>query len=235
MKKDRNKQITRLILLLVIAVVFGSFVVEEPIPLKKPVYTFGIDISHYQETVNWDKVVASTHPIHFVFMRSTMGSNSKDTQFERNWKKAGEKKYIRGAYHYYRPYENSAKQFRNYSKHVKLNAGDFPPILDIEKASPYGAENLRKGVLNWLKLAEEHYKVKPVIYTGKKFYNEYLKGHVDDYPLWIASYSKRSSLRGIDWTIHQFSDKVKINGIRGHVDGNNFKGDVNDLKEMCIK
>jgi len=51
---------------------------------------------------------------------------------------------------------------------VKLKAGDFPPILDIEKASPYGAENPRKGVLNWLKLGEEHYKVKPVIYWKKR-------------------------------------------------------------------
>jgi len=164
-----------------------------------------------------------------------MGSDSKDSQFDRNWKNARQKNYIRGAYHYYRPYENSARQFRNYSKHVNLKEGDFLPILDIEKPSPYGPENLRKGVLNWLKLAEEHYNVKPVIYTGKKFYNEYLKGHVDGYPLWIASYSRRSSLRGIDWTIHQFSDKVKITGIRGYVDGNNFNGDLTDLQGMCIK
>ena len=118
---------------------------------------------------------------------------------------------------------------------MNLKEGDFLPILDIERPSPYGAENLRKGVLNWLKLAEEHYNVKPVIYTGKKFYIENLKGYVDGYPLWIAAYSKRSSLRGIDWTIHQFSDQVKITGIRGNVDGNNFKGDLTELKGMCIK
>lgn len=234
MNKNRNIQIARLGLLLLIALVFGSSI-NDDVNSSKKAYTFGIDISHYQEKVDWDKLVTSDHPIRFVFIRSTMGSDSRDSQFERNWKNAREKEYIRGAYHYYRPYENSTKQFRNYSKHVKLKKGDFVPILDIEKPSPYGAANLRKGVLNWLKLAEEHYKVKPVIYTGKKFYNDYLKGHVDDYPLWIASYSKRSSLRGIDWTIHQFSDRVKVTGIKGNVDGNNFKGDLSDLEEMCIK
>ena len=48
MKKDRNKQIVRLGLLLVVAVVLGSFVIEESIPSEKAVYIFGIDISHYQ-------------------------------------------------------------------------------------------------------------------------------------------------------------------------------------------
>ena len=219
----------------VTVVIFSSAAVRDPIHLKKTTSTFGIDISHYQGHVNWSKVAKSDHEIQFVIMRSTMGDDKKDTQFDRNWKEAGENGFIRGAYHYYRPHENSTRQFKNYSKHVKLVTGDFPPVLDIEQSSPYGAENLRKGVLNWLKLAEEHYNVKPVIYTGKTFYNENLKGHVDGYPLWIASYSRGSSLRGIDWTIHQFSKEVKVTGIREYVDGNNFKGGVNDLKGMCIK
>ena len=89
-------------------------------------------------------------------------------------------------------------------------------------------------MLNWLKLAEEHYGVKPIIYTGLKFYNDYLKGHVDEYQLWIASYSKDSRLDEIQWTFHQFSDELRVKGIKGPVDGNNFKGDLEGLKEMRI-
>jgi GH25 family lysozyme M1 (1,4-beta-N-acetylmuramidase) len=95
-----------------------------------------------------------------------MGINGEDRFFEENWEKAKQYNYIRGAYHYYRPNENSLKQFENFKSVVKLDKGDFIPILDIEKESKFGRENLRTGVLNWLKLAEEEYGVKPMIYTS---------------------------------------------------------------------
>lgn len=225
---------TRWGILLLSVFTFSLAVAEDPIPTRKATFTQGIDISHYQGHVNWPKLATSDREIHFIFMRSTMGDDKKDAQFDRNWKKAGENNYIRGAYHYYRPHENSARQFKNYSSHVKLKAGDFPPILDIEKPSPYGSENLRRGIKNWLRLAEEHYGVKPVIYTGIKFYNDHLKGHVDGYHLWIASYSEDPGLNEIAWTFHQFSDELTILGIRGPVDGNHFKGDLEELRQMRI-
>ena len=235
MNKVQKKDFTRWSILLLSVFIFRTALAKDPIPAKRLIFTLGIDISHYVGHVNWLKFATSDHDIEFVFMRSTMGDDRKDSQFERNWKKAGENGYIRGAYHYYRPYENSAKQFKNYSRHVKLIEGDFPPILDVEKLGPYSINNLRKGVLNWLKLAEEYYNVKPVLYTGLKFYTDYLKGYVDDYPLWIASYSENAALDEIDWTFHQFSDKFKIKGAKESVDGNYFKGDLEELKEMRIK
>ena len=116
-------------------------------------YTFGIDVSHYQGKINWDTVKTSSHPIEYVFIRATMGKNKKDHQFLQNWKSAKKQDYVRGAYHYYRPSENSTKQFNNFKSVVSLETGDFIPILDIEKESIFGRKNLRKGILNWLKLA----------------------------------------------------------------------------------
>ena len=45
------------------------------------------------------------------------------------------KSFLRGAYHYFRPNENSTLQAQNFIKNVKLQPGDLPPILDIEKIS----------------------------------------------------------------------------------------------------
>ena len=42
-----------------------------------------------------------------------MGKNGKDVFFQRNWKGAQEEGFILGAYHYYRPNENSTQQFEN--------------------------------------------------------------------------------------------------------------------------
>jgi len=198
-------------------------------------YLFGIDISHYQGKVDWNEMRTSHHPIEYIFIRATMGISGKDQRFKENWKKAKQHNYIRGAYHYYRPNENSTKQFENYKSTVKIEGGDFIPILDIEKESKLGRENLREGVLNWLKLAEQEYGVKPMIYTGLKFYQYILKGYVDEYPLWIAAYSGKHRLKNEKWTFHQFTEKVKVKGIKTTVDGNDFNGEIEDLKKMCKK
>ena len=197
--------------------------------------SFGIDISHFQGTINWDEVKSSAHPIEYVFVRATMGSDGKDKQFKRNWKATKGSGYIRGAYHYYRPNENSVLQFQNFARTVELSAGDFPPVLDIEEMGKYGKENLIAGVLNWLSLAEEYYGIKPIVYTGSNFYHQYLKGHIEDYPLWIAAYSGSHRLKGVNWSFHQFSDKMRVTGINSFVDGNSFNGKISDLENLRIQ
>lgn len=197
-------------------------------------YVFGIDVSHYQGKIDWNELSTSHHSIEFIFIRATMGVDDIDRCFERNWNNAKANNYIRGAYHYYRPNENSTKQFENFKSVVRLENGDFFPVLDIEKESRFGREKLREGVLNWLKLAEEEYGVKPIVYTGLKFYQHILKGHIDDYPLWIAAYSGKHRLKPVEWTFHQFTEKVRVKGIKSTVDGNDFKGDLIELNKIRI-
>lgn len=196
---------------------------------------FGIDVSHYQGRINWSEVKASEDSIKFVFIRSTMGVDGKDKRFQYNWKKARAQGFVCGAYHYYRPNENSTKQFNNYAASVKLRDGDFMPILDVESASKYGTENLRKGVLNWLRLAEEKYGRKPMVYTGNYFYWVYLAGYIDDYPHWISCWTgDELSLTNIEWDFRQFTQEGRIDGIKENVDGNYFKGELIDLKNKLI-
>ena len=198
-------------------------------------YIFGIDISHYQGKINWNKLQKSHHPIKYIFIRSTMGDDGVDSRFQKNWKNAKKNGYIRGAYHYYRPNENSTKQFTNFSNNTVLKKGDFIPILDVEEPSKLGKKNLQTGVLNWLKLAEAKYGVKPMIYSGRKFYENQLKGVIDkSYPIWIASYSDKRKVKHINWKFHQFTERVKVKGISGRVDGNDFQGSLTDLGKMCI-
>lgn len=210
--------------------------INENTYLSSSKYIFGIDISHYQGVINWNEVRTSHHPIEFIFIRATMGSDGKDYQFKKNWTKAKEHGYLRGAYHYYRPNENSVEQFDNFKNTVSLNRGDFIPILDVEKESKFGKENLQQGVLNWLKLAEQHYGVKPMVYTGLSFYKDNLKDLINDYPLWIAAYSgSKSRLSKTHWSFHQFTENVRVKGVRASVDGNDFKGDLVELYDMCIQ
>lgn len=197
---------------------------------------FGIDVSHYQDKIDW-KMLKNNNaefPLGFVFIRATAGKNSVDGQFSDNWEGAKESGYLRGAYHYYRPDENSIKQADNFIKTVKLSKGDLPPVLDIEKI-PNGQslDSLQAGLKRWLTKVEKHYGMKPIIYSGESFYTDFLKEEFEGYDLWVASYSFFEDEINNDWLIWQFTDKGELKGIKGMVDVDIYNGSFTELKGMC--
>lgn len=218
--------------------------VSEQVKVDKIINSFtnnliGIDVSHFQGRINWSKVglINDSTSLAFVILRATMGKNSVDKRFEENWNSVKDSTIVMGAYHYYRPNENSTKQANNFIANVNLNTGDIIPILDIEKhSSIQSVSRLRKGLLNWLKIIEEHYGVKPIIYTGDNFYNTYLnKPEFIKYPKWIANYNHISSPGTSDWDIWQFSDAVKVDGINELVDLNILASDSLLLNKLIMK
>lgn len=199
---------------------------------------FGIDISHYQSNVKWNDVrwIYEDYPIHFVIVRSTMGTNTKDLTYSKNWKSLHNSHFIRGAYHYYRPDESSTEQAQNFINTVKLFPGDLPPILDIEKNPKNQSINQMKvGIRNWLDIVERHYGVKPILYAPHKYFDNYLSPEFNDCVIWIANYNTWISTPQSHWTVWQFSEKGKVNGINGHVDLNIFNGNLEDLNKLRIK
>lgn len=213
----------------------GRITPAETVVKKESGYIFGIDVSHYQGWIDWNRVKQSTHPIRFVLIRSTMGIDGEDLHYVRNWVSAADAGYLRGAYHYYRPDEDASEQFRNFRSRVQLHPGDLPPVLDVEALGKSTPETVRQGALTWLREAEKAYGIRPILYTGRNFYLQHLKGHTDGYPLWIAAYDGEHRVREIPWTLHQFTDAVQVLGIREPVDGNNFRGSEADLKGLCLK
>ena len=199
---------------------------------------FGIDVSQYQVTIDWDNVEAieEQFELKFVVVRATAGSNKVDLKFKKNWKNLTESMYIQGAYHYYRPDENSTDQANNFIKNVKLRKGHLPPILDIEKM-PKGQsmEKLKEGLQNWLSIVEKHYRVKPIIYTGEKYYEDFLQQDFPSYQFWIANYNPWKEKIEADYLMWQFTEKAKLHGINELVDVNVFNGSIDDLKKVCIK
>lgn len=196
----------------------------------------GIDVSQYQGTIHWDEVAAveNNFPIKFVFIRATVGKNKVDNAFETNWD-ASRKKFIRGAYHYYRPNENSLAQAQNFIANVKLSKGDLPPVLDIE-AMPKNQtiDSLKVGLKRWLEKVDAHYQVKPIIYTNEKFYEAFLKEEFSDYQFWIANYNFFVETMQEDWLFWQFTEKATIPGIKGNVDVNIYNGTPKMLQYMTL-
>jgi len=196
----------------------------------------GIDVSEYQGKINWDEVhwVENNFRLQFVYIRATVGKNKVDAQFAKNWKGA-KKKLICGAYHYYRPNENSLEQANNFIKNVKLRLGDLPPVLDIE-AMPknQSIDSLKVGLKRWLEKVDAHYQVKPIIYTNEKFYEAFLKEEFSDYKFWIANYSFFDETLQDDWLIWQFTEKATVSGIDGNVDVNIYNGTTKMLQYLTL-
>lgn len=188
----------------------------------------GIDISEYQGKINYPglQLQLQNHQIEFMVIRATMGDDGLDSRYKENWESIQTLPLTRGVYHYYRPNENSAKQAQNFIKTVKLQSGDLIPVLDIEKHSTIQSrEKLREGIKNWLRIVEEHYGVKPMIYTGDRFFWEVLHDHgFDEYPIWVANYNRIKEPETENWVIWQFTEKGELPGIKEKVDLNLLRG-----------
>lgn len=199
----------------------------------------GIDISHYQGKINWEKLSNAQiehSPIRFVVIKATEGSTQIDDCFQDNFKNARDYGFIRGAYHFWSNKSSARDQARFFLKKVHLKDGDLPPVLDVEnKPEDMSVEDFQREILTWMHIVEDKYHVKPILYTYYKFKNQYLNTPVfDDYPYWIAHYYVDEIEYEGDWKFWQHTDAGRLPGIRGTVDFNLYNGSFYDLKKLCI-
>ena len=198
----------------------------------------GIDISHYQDRINWEKLRNANigdAPVSFVFIKATEGEKLFDDNFNKNFANAKRNDLVRGAYHFFVPGVGPKKQAEFFLRIVQLEPGDLPPVLDIEKKGNLTSEQLRRDVKIWLDLVEKEYGVKPILYTGYKFKVDYLNTpEFDAYPYWIAHYYVDKLAYKGKWTFWQHTDCGKVSGIKGFVDCNIFNGTFEDLHRLTL-
>ncbi|GGE67845.1 lysozyme [Pedobacter psychrotolerans] len=207
------------------------------IPKKYTVH--GIDVSYYQGKINWQKVKAMKEDevkVSFAFIKATEGILQVDPYFQRNWREAPKAGIICGAYHFFRPKKSGKAQAKFFLQVVNIEKGDLPPVVDIETLDGVSPLRMRLELSDFLTYVEMKTGVRPIIYTGLKFYEDNLEGKLDEYPLWIAHYYQpKLRLDKSRWKFWQHSDKAKINGIGHVVDFNAFNGDSTLLANMLVK
>ncbi|MBI5915063.1 MAG: lipoprotein [Bacteroidetes bacterium] len=196
----------------------------------------GIDVSHYQKQIDWGRIASQN--VHFAFIKATEGQTMQDTLFCKNWDEMKAAGIRRGAYHFFRPGVSAELQARNFIATIDLQHGDLPPVLDVEVTDGYTADALAEGVKDWLAIVEDNYKIKPVVYSNQKFFNQYLAGQVQDFPVWVARYSswrKPALADGYDWAFWQYGNRGHLQGIDGDVDFNVFNGSMADLTGLTLQ
>jgi lysozyme len=194
----------------------------------------GIDLSRHQSKVNWDAVAADG--ISFAFVKATEGRRHSDTFYCRNWAEMKRVGIKRGAYHFFRPSIDPKEQADNFIANVDMQYGDLPPVVDVEMDDDMPREEVAKQLKTWLYLVEIKYSIRPIIYTHYKFYNKFIAGEFDKYPIWIAKYGGEAPRLGgsAKWWFWQYGNKGKINGIDGYVDFNVFYSTKEDLESICL-
>jgi lysozyme len=201
----------------------------------------GIDVSRHQQNIDWEAVSKMKHndvSISFVYIKASEGKTISDNYFKQNWRAVKDNGMLRGAYHFYRPHLTAEVQANLFfSQLPKLEKGDLPPVLDIEIKGNTPVSTMRKGLKKWLVMVEKKYGVTPIIYTNYSFHKNYLNTpEFKKYPLWIAHYKTPNLYHKMsNWHFWQHTDRANVNGIRGGVDFNVYKGSLDELKTLCKK
>jgi lysozyme len=175
-------------------------------------------------------------PVSFVIIKATEGMTLVDDKFDYNFREARENGLIRGAYHFFVPGTDAKEQAHFFIRNVTLESGDLPPVLDVEKIGKLSKETLATDVKTWLDIVEQHYGVKPILYTGYNFKLKYLDAEMFDvYPYWIAHYYVEALKYSEPWHFWQHTDRGEVLGIQGRVDCNVFNGSLEDLSLLLLR
>ncbi len=238
MKRKRSLLLLTIVLVLFILcltmVLLYTGVIHINNPSKKKYPVRGVDVSHYQGDIDWNRL--KEEPIRFAYIKATEGSQHKDEQFDKNWTEAQKTGLRIGAYHFFSLDSPGLTQAENFSKNVAAVEGMLPPVVDVE---PYGnyndpnhldKEKMFKELDDFLKSIESFYGIKPVIYTTEEWW-AVLKEEFGGYDLWLRDvYGKPGS--SVNWTFWQYSNRHLLSGYSGterFIDMNVFCGDEQEF------
>lgn len=205
----------------------------------------GIDVSHWQEAILWDKVKTQ---VHYAYIKATESKTYYDPRFAENWQESKDAGIVRGAYHFLRAHSDvqSAKKQADNFYNTLSKTGDFGelmPILDVERNDDgLSKYELQNAIWKFIQRFEGLSGRQLGIYTSKGFWD----GNVASYPgntdiprdrlLWTANYrndpppaipfdwDKRYGPNC--WTFWQWTPKGKVDGIAKHVDLNKYNGNL---------
>lgn len=157
----------------------------------------GLDVSVHSGEVDWSTVVVEGHT--FAFVKATEGVDLKDPSFDLHWQAMRQAGIRRGAYHFYVTEDDPEEQAKFFIENVDLEPGDLVPVVDLELIGHGTPDGLADRFRIFLARIEEHFGVKPIIYTSAKFWDRHVGEGFGDYPLWVAEYEVSEPRLPVGW------------------------------------
>ena len=225
------------VLLAVIILVLGILLYNRKIwfvyPDKNIYSVDGLDISHHQGEVDWEKV---DKKYQFVFIKATEGNDFIDRRFYENAEKIKNTQRILGAYHFFHFNYGGLEQANNFINTVG-NIIDLPPVVDFEfSGNPkrFDKQKVQNELIICIDTLEKYYGHKVIIYTTKDAYINFIENNFNN-PIWYRSIIfplNRNMENVLFW---QYHNSAIVEGINEKVDLNVFKGDILELKSLMMK
>jgi len=192
--------------------------------------TAGIDVSYYQDTIDWRRVRGAG--IQFAFIRLADGAALRDPRFAVNWAEARRAGVARGAYLFFRPDQSVAAQADLVIAAMRGDRGELPPVIDVEVDGGLPAPIIAARARSWVDRVRDALGVEPVVYTGGDLWRNGGADLLASQPLWIAHYTQGCPTLPVPWTrwtFWQHTDRGAVPGIDGAVDLDQFAGTLGEL------
>lgn len=186
----------------------------------------GIDISHWQKSVDWNKI--KEQGFDFVMIRAAAGNANgvlyKDSLFEEHYNGAKAAGLNVGCYFY-----TSGQFYRSgrgkteceyFLNAIKGKVFEYPVAVDIEESPTGYKDSTTQNVIDFCEMLQDagYYAM---IYASdvSGFKNRLDLSRLKAYDKWVAKYSKNMPSVVTDWGIWQFGgstnyiNKVKVDGV----------------------
>jgi GH25 family lysozyme M1 (1,4-beta-N-acetylmuramidase)/predicted small integral membrane protein len=200
-------------------------------------YTDGIDVSHWQGSINWSSVYGAGY--RFAFIKATEGTGYTDSYFTTNMTNAKNAGLYPGPYHFAHPDTNSAtaeaQHFVNVAGSYMTN-GYLRPALDLEDGASLSKTALTDWVITFMTYVYNQTGVTPVIYCNSNYANYEFDSRITQYDLWIAHWYVGSPNTGLwdHWHFWQYSSTGSVPGISGNVDLDYYNGNLSSLESDFV-
>ena len=212
-----------------IAGITGKSLRIEAIEIRIVTKNKGIDVSQWQETINWQLV--KSDGVQFAMMRSSYGdgtssyvNNGVDPNFETNYAGAKANGISVGVYHrgHATTVDQATKEANFFLSKLKGKQFEYPVCVDLEDQSQEALDkqtltDIELTYLNIIKQAGYY----PMIYANSYWFNSKLDDtRLTAYDHWLAQWSTPIAYNGAIG-IWQYSSTGTVKGINGNVDTDN--------------
>lgn len=195
--------------------------------IKEEKTTFGIDVSHWQGTIDFN-TLSKSNSVDFIIIRAGQGTTIKDRQFERNYQEAKKYNIPVGSYLYStaQSVEETKKEANYLLSLLKGKNFELPIFYDVEAHESLSKETITAMCKEYCRILKNA-GYKPGIYASKYYllYKMYPEQLPQDCSIWVASYGKNDGNFPVDaykyfgrHEIWQYTSKGRVAGIDGDVD-----------------
>lgn len=209
---------------------FAIFIFSTNLVLSTTNYQ-GIDVSHYQGDIDFDKVLSSGY--NAVYIKSGEGSSYVDPMFTTNYKNASEAGLYYGFYYYVTATTTTEAKSQANTFANLISGMDYTlrPTMDFEVFDGITIAKSNLIARTFLEELENLTGIIPVIYSDAYNVETRWDDTLSKYPLWIAAYEDLDNPANYSiptnniwdtWSGYQYADSLNISGITTNVDANLF-------------